>query len=186
MTFAEVTPVAVGYPRRADSVETVPAERHLLHWLVLRPALEQEASAGVDRTESGHRARRQRSLLESVDATLTVDGEEVGIVVDVVGADDDRAAGYWNITDPLPVGTHTTTLTLAFDQSNESEVDARYVAASDGSVVQWPEGGSLSMATTLSVVPEDRTACREGTDPLWSRRTVAYPANDPTNANSDT
>lgn len=190
MTLADVVPVAIPYTPADGEPTTViiPEDTHLLHWCVLRPAVADRESTVLDGKVEKRRSRDIAALVRGVEPTLTVGGDAVGAVTDVVGSDERPGLGVWNITEPLPCGTHMATLTLRFDSRAEREDEAKagtqsrpvfdrppatHIVPAETDL-EWT-GKSASLRMRITVVPAQSDAFEAGSDPLWGHRDVCYP-----------
>lgn len=173
MTLADVVPVAVPLELSEPRSVTVPAETHIMYWCRLCPIV-----PTPDLPEHEHQARRARifrSLVEDVDATLTVDGEHVGLLGEVIRPDGIAERGFWNITEPLSNGIHTITLTLTVESDSDANSPPPCITYPDNAVVPWGHSHEPSVETTLSVVEEDAETFQTASDPFWNRRDVYKP-----------
>lgn len=92
MVDADVTPVAVPLTTGNPDIVTVPAETHVMYWCRLRPVVRDEELS----TQKQERQQSQlfHSLLDDVNVRLTVDGNAVHLVGEVIRPDGDREYGF--------------------------------------------------------------------------------------------
>jgi|AntDeeMinimDraft_4_1070355.scaffolds.fasta_scaffold01094_3 hypothetical protein len=178
MTLPDVVPAAIPYTPDNSHPVTIPSDTHLLHWGIVWPTGSVRDSESPEHETDLQQYRHYNSLVEDVDAMLAVDGTRVGAVADVVRSDEDSGMGYWNITDPLSPGDHTTTLTLIFEPESPTDTPPQCITESGRTPIRWGENQTVSLQTRISVVEEDREAFDIGNDPLWGRQDVYYPRVD--------
>lgn len=173
MTLADVVPVAVPLELREPRSVTVPAETHIMYWCRLCPIV-----PTPNLPDHEHQARRVqifRSLVEDVDATLTVDGDHVALVGEIIRPDGNSERGFWNITEPISTGIHTVTLTLTFDSESAATSPPPCITYPDNAVVPWNQSHEPTVEITLSVVEEDAATFPIDSDPFWNRKDVYNP-----------
>lgn len=171
MTLANVVPVAVPLELGEPRSVTVPAETHIMYWCRLCPIV--PIPDLPDHEHQACRARIFRSLVDDVSAILTVDGEHVPLLDEIIRPDGVSEYGFWNITEPLSRGVHTAKITLAVEQDTDSPPPC--VTYPDNAVVPWDQTYKPTGETTISVVEEDTETFQADSDPFWNRKDVYDP-----------
>lgn len=173
MTLADVVPVAVPLELGEPRSVTVPAETHIMYWCRLCPIV--PTSDLPDHEHQARRVRIFRSLVKDVDATLTVDGDHVSLLGEVIRPDEISERGFWNITEPLSTGIHTVTLTLSVDSESDANSPPSCITYPDNTVVPWGQNHESTVEITISVIEEDAETFQTDSDPFWNRRDVYSP-----------
>ncbi|MFC6954858.1 hypothetical protein [Halorubellus litoreus] len=171
----DVVPVAVAYIVSAGTTTRVPADTHLLQWCPAVSLPSRDASAAAPDTERP----ALHPGLTALDGTLRVDGNAVGATSDVIRPESGPALAFWNITDPLPEGTHEAAFSITMPEESPHGTPARIGIAGE-LAYDWEPGKTISVPRTIIAAPPADVPTRRDTDPLWGRRDVQYVTGGPT------
>lgn len=168
MSLTDVVPATVPLDPATGTPVTVPAETHLLYFCRLAPIV---PAIGLPNNEyRSMRAQLYRDLCDTVSATLSVDGSQVGLSKETVRPSGVTELGFWNITEPLPIGPHTATFKLTARPESDDELPPCFARPSQKPI---PEpGDELVTDVPISVVETRPSDFPTATDPFWNRREV--------------
>ncbi len=169
MTLSDVVPVAVPLDPGGTESVTVPANTHVLYYCHLAPVV-----PAADLSNQKHDSWRLdifSRLLEATSAKLAVNGEQIGVVKEVIRPNGVTDLGFWNLTDPLPVGTHKVTLHLAVNPEPSAST-LSCMAYPSKLTIQWTDKNTVTVETVCSVIETSAEEFHSTRDPFWDRKTV--------------
>ncbi|MDS0283882.1 hypothetical protein [Haloarcula onubensis] len=166
MIETDTIPVSVPLKPGISSSITVPQGEAIMYWCALEPSI-----PGTDDNANARTTIRNR-LAEFCTATLYVDDEPVGVLDEFIGQ---HGLAYWTLTDPLPVGPHEITFTIADNGGSLSKDDLPPVCRrTDGAEISWQDREVIGQID-LIVTEADAAACEITSDPLWEKKDVYIP-----------
>lgn len=94
----------------AGTTTRVPTEHHLIHYLCIATTTGRKSPTGRGRLHPG---------ITAINGTLHINGRSVGMTSDIIQANSNQAFAFWNITDPLPEGTHEVEFQLTVPNNSQ-------------------------------------------------------------------
>ncbi|MDL0140302.1 hypothetical protein PNP85_12395 [Halobacterium salinarum] len=171
MTLSDVIPVAVPLDPGGPESVTVPAKTHLMYYCRLAPVV--PVSGLSDQSRDSWRTKIFRALLETTSASLAIDGTQIGLVEEVIRPAGEAELGFWNLKNPLPVGTHKATLYLTVEPRPGVNKISCATYPSEKPIELSSDDG-LTLETTISVIEANPEEFQSGRDPFWNRKAIHF------------
>ena len=188
MDLEGVVPVSVPLEPGCPTEITIPNDTHIMYWCSLLPFAyplfyrnDIDRQRGFQSLEK-NLAEYDQYLKNNVEIQFEIDSEETALVR-TSESTYLYGACYWNIVEPLPIGTHTAEITLKYNREKEipkgvnqtgsppSSPPSLYSLPGD-TIVEWDGNSKVTTTSEITVTETDKTTLETDKDRFWERRDV--------------